>query len=234
MLSLQMRTRAAAAFGFLFAVAAPLGVQAAANKPTAALEDFQKAFAGINDYQFRIVTHETTDDREERRGPRLSCLGTASRRTRRCKSWQGRDKGGAATWHGGDTVSGHHGGFLSGIHLTKSIHDRDATSLRGDILISDAYDMILKHFEETPGSLSEAPGPVIDSQATTAVTLAVADPKANANVSKDVIYLSNLSHLPLGRDQYVGSLHGENRKIQRHQNQPRPQRLRLQRLGLVH
>lgn len=205
MLSLQMRTRAAAAFGFLFAVAAPLGVQAAANKPTPALEDFQKAFAGINDYQFRIVTHETTDVGKNVED-RVYLFRYRKPTDAQMQVLAGRDKGGAATWHGGDTVSGHHGGFLSGIHLTKSIHDRDATSLRGDILISDAYDMILKRFEETPGSLSEAPGPAIDSQATTAVTLAVADPKANANVSKDVIYLSNLSHLPLGRDQYVGSL----------------------------
>jgi len=58
---------------------------------------------------------------------------------------------------------------------------------------------------ETAGSLAEAAGPAIDGQATTAVTLAVSDPKANANVSKDVLFLSNASHLPLGRDQYIGA-----------------------------
>jgi outer membrane lipoprotein-sorting protein len=199
-----VRIGAAAVLAFLFAAAAPLGVQAA-NKPTPALEDFQKAFAGINDYQEEFVTHETTDDGKNVED-RVYRFRWRRPTDAQIQVLQGRDKGGAATWHGGDTVSGHHGGFLSGIHLTKSIHDRDATSLRGDILISDAYDVIIKHFEETPGTLSEAPGPAIDSQATTAVTLVVADPKANANVSKDVVYLSNLSHLPLGRDQYVGQL----------------------------
>jgi outer membrane lipoprotein-sorting protein len=195
----------AAAFAFLFAAAAMLGAQAATNKPTPALEDFQRAVAGINDYQFQIVTHETSDDGKNVED-HVYLFSYRKPTDAQMKVLAGRDKGGAATWHGGDTVVGHHGGFSSFVHLTRNIHDRDATSLRGDVLISDAYDVIIKHFEETPGTLSEAPGPVIDSQATSAVTLAVTDPKANANVSKDVLYLSSLSHLPLGRDQYVGPL----------------------------
>jgi outer membrane lipoprotein-sorting protein len=188
----------------LFLAAAPHSVCAAENKATPALAEFEKVFAGINDYQFGIVTHETTDDGKSVED-RVYVFRWRKPSDAQIMVLQGRDKGGAATWHGGDTVSGHHGGFLSGIHLTKSIHDRDTTSLRGDILISDAYDVIIKHFTETPGTLSEAPGPAIDGQATTAVTFVVADPKSNANVSKDVVFFSNASHLPLGRDQYVGT-----------------------------
>jgi hypothetical protein len=182
LLSCQVRTGAAVAFALLFAAAATLSAPAAGNKPTPALEEFQKTFAGIKDYQFQIVTHETTDDGKHAED-RVYLFRYRKPSDAQIMVQQGRDKGGAATWHGGDTVSGHHGGFLSGIHLTKSIHDRDTTSLRGDILTSDAYDTELQHFAET-----------------------VSDPKANANVSKDVLFLSNSSHLPLGRDQYVGSL----------------------------
>jgi outer membrane lipoprotein-sorting protein len=205
LLSCQVRTGAAVAFALLFAAAATLSAPAAGNKPTPALEEFQKTFAGIKDYQFQIVTHETTDDGKHAED-RVYLFRYRKPSDAQIMVQQGRDKGGAATWHGGDTVSGHHGGFLSGIHLTKSIHDRDTTSLRGDILTSDAYDTELQHFAETAGTLAEAAGPTIDGQATTAVTLAVSDPKANANVSKDVLFLSNSSHLPLGRDQFVGSL----------------------------
>jgi len=205
LLSRRAQIGASLALALLFAAAATPSAPAAGNKSTPALEEFQKTFGGIKDYQFQIVTHETTDD-----GKHVEDRAYLFRWRRPTDAQimvlAGRDKGGAATWHGGDTVSGHHGGFLSGIHLTKSIHDRDTTSLRGDILTSDAYDSELQHFTETAGTLAEATGPAIDGQTTTAVTLAVADPKTNANVSKDVLFLSNASHLPLGRDQYVGSL----------------------------
>ena len=158
LLSCQVRTGAAVAFALLFAAAATLSAPAAGNKPTPALEEFQKTFAGIKDYQFQIVTHETTDDGKHAED-RVYLFRYRKPSDAQIMAQQGRDKGGAATWHGGDTVSGHHGGFLSGIHLTKSIHDRDTTSLRGDILTSDAYDTELQHFAETAGTLAEAAGP---------------------------------------------------------------------------
>jgi len=204
-LSVWIRVAGSATFASLFAVAAVVPAAAAENKPTPALEEFGKAYAAIKDYQFVIVAHETTDDGKHVED-RVYLFRYRKPTDAQIMVQQGRDRGGAATWHGGDTVSGHHGGLLSGIHLTKSIHDRDTTSLRGDVLTSDAYDTELKHFADTPGTLAEGAGPSIDGQATTAVTLVVGDPKSNANVSKDVLYLSNANHLPLGRDQYVGSL----------------------------
>ena len=204
-LSSWVRVAGSAICASLFAAAALLPAAAAENKATPALEEFGKAFAGMKDYQFRIVTHETTDDGKHAED-RVYLFRWRRPTDAQIVVLQGRDKGGAATWHGGDTVSGHHGGLVSFVHLTKNIHDRDATSLRGDVLTSDAYDAELKHFADTPGTLWEAAGPEIEGQPTTAVTLAVADPKANANVSKDVLYLSRVLHLPLGRDQYAGSL----------------------------
>jgi len=203
--SCRVRTIVSSAFAFLLVAVAALSAPAAENKPTPALEEFGKTYAAIKDYQFQIVTHETTDDGKHVED-RVYLFRYRKPMDAQIMVQQGRDRGGAATWHGGDTVSGHHGGLLSGIHLTKSIHDRDTTSLRGDVLTSDAYDTELKHFADTPGTLTEGAGPAIDGGATTAVTLVVADPKSNANVSKEVLFLSTASHLPLGRDQYVGSL----------------------------
>lgn len=191
--------------GVLLLAAVPPLNALADNKPTPALEAFQKAYSGIKDYQFQIVTHETSDDGKDVED-RVYLFRYRKPSDAQIMVLEGRDKGGAATWHGGTTVSGHHGGVLSIIHLTRDIHDRDATSLRGDILLSDAYGTELKHFIETGGTLQESAGPAIGGQATITVTLTVADPKANANVSKDILYLSSGSHLPLGRDQYVGSL----------------------------
>ena len=194
------RTSLAAAFSL--AALVPLGAWAD-NKPTPALEAFEKVSAGVTDLQEQIVTHETSDDGKSVQD-RTYLFRWRKPSDAQMQVLSGPDKGGAATWHGGDTVSGHHGGFLSGVHMTRSIHDHDATSLRGDILLTDVYEYTIKHFTTTAGTLAEGVGATLDGQATTAVTLTVTDPKANANVSKDVLYLSNASHLPLGRDQYVG------------------------------
>jgi outer membrane lipoprotein-sorting protein len=198
--------RAALALALLIAALPSLGAPALAdNKTVPAFEAFVKAFAGVNDYKEQLAGHETTDngasvqnrtsDYRWRRNPFAAYIAVTD----------GSNKGGVAVWHGGDTISGHKGGMLSLVHLTLNIHDGQATSLRGDTIESAGFDFQIKHFLATLGTMSEAPGPTIDGQATTTVTLAVADPSKNGNVSKDVLHLSNGKHLPLRREEYVGA-----------------------------
>ncbi len=176
----------------------------AENKPTPALEAFATAFAAVKDYQDTIVVHETSDDgakTEDRtygymwKRPTLAKIDVL----------EGPGKGSGAAWRSGDKVLGHQGGILSGIKMVVDIHDPRAVSLRGDTIEVASFDWQLKHFQKTPGTLSETAGPSIEGEATTAVTLTVADPKANGNVSKDVLNLSNATHLPVRREQYVGT-----------------------------
>ncbi len=194
-----------AALAVTLALAAFGAPALADNKTVPAFDAFVKAFGDVKDYKDRLVTHETDDaggsvqDRTSeyrwRRNPLAAYIAVLS----------GPGKGGVAVWNGGDTVSGHKGGMLSMIHLTLSIHDSQATSLRGDTIENASFAYHIKHFQTTPGTMSEAAGPSIDGQATTEVALAVADAAKNGNVSKDVLFISNAKHLPLRREEYVGA-----------------------------
>ena len=176
----------------------------AENKQTPAFAAFAKAFASVGDYSDQIVVVETTDDgsRTESRTYAYMWMRPSSAKI---DVLDGPGKGGGVVWTGGDKGTGHQGGILSGIKASISIHDPRATSLRGDALDVASFDWELKHYRTTLGTLSEAAGAVIGGVATTAVTFAVADPKANVNVSKEVLYLSNTTHMPARREQYVGS-----------------------------
>jgi outer membrane lipoprotein-sorting protein len=174
------------------------------NKGTPAFDAFSKAFADVKDYQEQIVVHETTDDGKQTQD-RTYDYRWMRPTFARIEIVDGPGKGSGAAWRGGDKIRGHQGGILSGMHMVIDIHDPRAASLRGDNLEVASFAWQIKHYETTPGTLSEAPGPDIDGHATTAVTLAVSSPKDNANVSKDVLFIGKDRHLPLRREQYVGS-----------------------------
>ncbi len=165
------------------------------------LTQFAQAVAGVADYTVSITTHEVkgTDVRDNVyhywfKKPALAKIETVS----------GRGRGSAAVWHGGDTVSGHQGGILSIIKLTVGIHDGKAVSLRGDTIDSASFPAQLEHFRTTKGELAEGPGPAIAGAPTETLTLKPADPVANGDVSRDVLFLSNATHLPVRRERYEG------------------------------
>jgi len=198
-------TRAAACLALAGAMLPFATLPASAeNKTTPAFDAFVKAFADVKDYQLQIVTHETSDDGKSVQD-RVYAYRWGRPSFARIEILEGPGKGGVASWSGGDKIHGHQGGILSMIHITSDINDARAVSLRGDNLEVTSFPWEIKHFETFPGTLSEADGPTIDGQATTAVTLTVADPKANKNVSRDVLYIGKERHLPLRREQYVGS-----------------------------
>ena len=189
----------------LLAAAAPFSASALAdNKVPPAFETFAKTFADVKDYQENIVVLETTDDGKQTQDRTYSYRWMRPTFAQ-IEITDGPGKGGGAAWRGGDKIRGHQGGLLSGMHMVIDIHDPRAASLRGDNLEVASFEWEIKHYETTPGTLSEAPGPTIDGQATTQVTLVVTDPKSNANVSKDVLFIGNDKHLPVRRQQYVGA-----------------------------
>ena len=206
MSKLSSWARTAACLALLSAAVPFLATPARAdNKGTPAFDAFAKSFADVKDYQEQIVVHETSDDGKDIQD-RTYDYRWMRPTFARIEIVDGPGKGGGAAWRGGDKIQGHQGGLFSGVHMLIDIHDKRAASLRGDNLEVASFAWEIKHYQTTPGTLSEAPGPAIDGQATTAVTLAVSNPKDNGNVSKDVLYISKDRHLPLRREQYVGSL----------------------------
>ncbi|HTV74791.1 MAG TPA: hypothetical protein VME66_13930 [Candidatus Acidoferrales bacterium] len=163
---------------------------------------FASALDDLQDYTVIIKTHEVQGQRVEDRvqqfwfkKPMLAKVVVTS----------GPGRGGAAVWHGGPTLRGHQGGLLSFVKMTIDIHDPRAESLRGDTIATAYFGDKLAHFETTAGQLSEAPGPVMDGTPTDAVTLDVADPSADHDVTREVLYISRTTHLPVKADRFEGT-----------------------------
>ncbi len=111
----------------------------------------------------------------------------------------GPGKGGGAVWKGGDTVSGHRGGFLSGIHLNKSITDPEAVDLRGGTIVQASFDNIAESIKTSPTATSGSEtvaGTTYDT-----VTVAYKD---DNGATRRVIDLNATTHLPARRLTYAG------------------------------
>ena len=166
-----------------------------------ALSDFADAWSKVDNYSCSIVAHETlgtqTQDRRYDfwfKKPSLAKIEITS----------GPGRGSGSVWHGGDSVLGHQGGLLRGIKMNVSINDSRAVSLRGDNIRAGIFGDMLATYQSNIGTVSEAPGETIDGAATDMVTLKIASPAANKNVSRDVLYLSKTTHLPMRRMRYEG------------------------------
>jgi outer membrane lipoprotein-sorting protein len=198
-----MTCSAAAISGLLFiALGTPSGATPA-TPATAALDAATAAFAKIDDYRMTIAVHEISGERVENRTysvlfkkPMLERIDIVS----------GPGKGGGIVWLGGETVKGHRGGLLSAIHLTFDLHSGQVVTLRGDAVNTATIPAMLADFSTIKGSVSEASGPQIDGAQSSAVTLDVADPAADDGVSREVLYLSDTTHLPLRRERFAGTL----------------------------
>jgi outer membrane lipoprotein-sorting protein len=168
-----------------------------------ALSAFGAAVDALRDYTVTIAVHETDGERAQDRAVRYWYKKPT---TAKIEVISGAGRGSVAVWRGGDSVRGHQGGFLSMIKLTVGMHDARAVSLRGDTIDSAYFGNILERFKTTKGELSEALGPEIAGVSTEAITLKVADPGTNQRISKEVVYLSRATHLPVKRERFEGDV----------------------------
>lgn len=118
---------------------------------------------------------------------------------------QGKNAGATVKWDGGTTVAASKKGAF-GISMTKNVplNDPLVTSLRGYTIADLSFGAILAHAQQTPGTLSETPA-TIGGTAVQSVTLTVADPSADGGMTREVLYLSPTTHLPVRVDGFVGS-----------------------------
>jgi len=165
------------------------------------LDEANAAFAKVNDYTATLTVHETDGKNSDDHvydyafmRPSLAKLDVKS----------GSNRGGGIVWNGGDSVKGHRGGILSGIRLTLPLHDKQVISLRGDSMNTGLIPDMLDVFKRVKGDITEAAGPTLGGAPTDVVTLKVADPTANNGVSREALYLSKATHLPVRRDEFAG------------------------------
>ncbi|HEX3368585.1 MAG TPA: hypothetical protein VHS56_03335 [Candidatus Cybelea sp.] len=184
----------------LFVAANCVGVRAA-NEVTA-IAAFDKAFAAANDYTCVLHVHEAKGTQTQDRVYQYDFMKPHYVKT---LILSGDGKGSGGVWTGGDQVSGHQGGFLSGIHLKVSINDPRATSLRGVTIPDGLLQRIVDTYGTIAGKLTQVDGGKINGVETDRLELKPSDPSANYGISDQILYLSKESHWPLRQILYSGS-----------------------------
>jgi outer membrane lipoprotein-sorting protein len=177
------------------------GIVRAANTAPA-IDAFNAAFAKVNDYTFKLHSHEVQGNDVQDRVYDYWFMKPHFAKTL-IESGPGRGSGGV--WAGGDQVSGHRGGFLSGIHLTVSIHDHRATSLRGYTIPQGLPQMIVATYVNIGGTLTQSAGGAIGGVQTDLLDLKVADPSTDEGITEQKLYLSQETHWPLRQILYQGN-----------------------------
>jgi outer membrane lipoprotein-sorting protein len=105
--------------------------------------------------------------------------------------------GNTVTWSGGDSVTAGKGMFAKKFSVT----DSAVTSLRGATVVDLSFGSILKHAESVAGTKTSA-ATTIDGAAAHAVTVNVADPAADNGLTREVLYISDGTNLPVRVDGY--------------------------------
>jgi outer membrane lipoprotein-sorting protein len=187
-------------------VAAVLGLSlwstARADNSAPAITAFNAAFAAINDYTCTMHSHEVLDNKTQDRVYNYSFMKPHFAKT---LIVAGDGQGSGGVWSGGDTVSGHQGGILSGLHLTVSIHDPRATSIRGFTIPDGLFQNIVAKYATVPGALTQVPGGKLGGVLTDRLDLKVTDPSQNNAISEQILYLSQETHFPLRQILYSGN-----------------------------
>ena len=117
----------------------------------------------------------------------------------------GADKGSGGVWVGGDQVSGHQGGILSGFHRKISVNDPRAISLRGATIPDGLLQRVVENYTTIPGKLAQTDGGKIGGVATDRLDLKVTDPSSDGGVTEQILYLSKETHWPVRQIMYDGS-----------------------------
>jgi len=179
-----------------------LGSSARADNTAPAIVAFDKAFAAINDYQCTQHVHEVKGTNAQDRVYQIWFMKPHFAKTLIAS---GDGKGSGGVWAGGDQVSGHQGGILSGIHLKVSVHDPRAVSLRGVTIPEGLIQNVVHRYTTVPGTLTQAAGGKIGGVPTDRLDLKVADPSSNDGITEEIMYMSQETHWPVRQILYAGS-----------------------------
>lgn len=166
-----------------------------ASSGETALAKFAAVWGKLNSYTCSLSAHEVLGTRVQDRSYNFIFRKPYDTKM---DITGGDGKGGAAVWHGGDTLRGHKGGIISFIHKTLKIDDPEATSLRGTTIAQANFGAILDHVKSLKGSIkATASGDI------TTIDFSVPDPSGDLNVTKERIVLAS-SGLPAEYDQWEG------------------------------
>lgn len=185
----------------LAAMLVPIASTAAQTAP--AIQAFDRAFAKTTSFTYHLHSQETKGTSVQNRVYAYSFMQPHFAKT---LILSGDGSGSGGVWTGGDQVSGHQGGFLSGIHLKVGLHDSRAVSLRGYTIPDGLPQNIVATYTKVAGKLTESNNAgMIDGAQTDLLTLKVADPANDGGVTLQKLYLSRKTHFPLRQILYAGN-----------------------------
>ena len=173
-----------------------LGVALLGAAPPPAATAFLDAWAKVSSYTTDIKAHEVKGSDTQDRTYHYAYLKP---HFAKIDITGGPGRGGGAVWKGGDTVTGHRGGAISFIKLSKPLHDPEAVSLRGGT-IADAS------FETSAEAIKAAPVVTAGEETLNGVAYdTVTYPhKDEHGATKRMLLLSRTTHLPVRRVTYAG------------------------------
>ncbi len=183
-------------FGLLGTLAA-LGATASAQTLPAPLTAFAQAWNGIAGYTTDVQCYNVKGSENATSTYRYSFTKPSSISM---DILSGPSAGNSVSWSGGSNVVAGSGMFKKSFSLT----DPKVTSLRGATVVDLSFGSILKHTQETKGSLSAA-RTTLDGAGVSLVDLNVADPSSDNGLTREALYLSDATHLPLRVDGYEGT-----------------------------
>src|SRR5215469_5196645 len=155
----------------LVAMALSASRASAATSGDAALTKFAAAWTKVTTYTCTIQAHEVSGSRVQ---DRTYAMKFRKPYDTKMDITGGDGHGGAAVWHGGDTVRGHQGGFVSFIKLNLNVHDSRAVSIRGTTIADANFGALYDHIKGLKGATVDAAADGTDTK----INIAVADPSA--------------------------------------------------------
>ena len=177
-------------------------VGASAAKEAPAIAAFDRSFAAVNDYTCILHSYEASGAEKQDRVYQYSFMKPHYLKT---LILDGNGKGSGAVWVGGDQVSAHPGGILSGIHVKINVDDPRAISLHGVTIPNGLLPGIIDDYRTIPGTLTQTDGGEIGGVDTDRLDLKVADPSSNHDITEQIVYLSKSTHWPIRQIMYSGS-----------------------------
>ena len=121
-----------------------LGVALLGLAPSNAAAAFLEAWAKVPSYTTNIKVHMTRGTDVQDRTYHYAYLKP---HFAKIDITGGPGRGGGAVWKGGTTVTGHRGGAISWVRLTKSLHDPETVDLRGHSLDQASFESIAQAIE---------------------------------------------------------------------------------------
>jgi outer membrane lipoprotein-sorting protein len=175
---------------------------ASATKEDPAIAAFDRAFAGISNYTCVLHSHEVDGAQTQDRVYQYSFMKPHYLKT---VVLSGDGKGSGAVWTGGDRVSAHPGGILSGIHVKINVTDPRLLSLHGVTIPDGLLPGNIDDYGTIPGTLTQIDGGKMGGIDTDRLDLKVADPASNHDITEQVVYFSKSTHWPIRQIMYSGS-----------------------------